>query len=96
MEEKTGKDKKEARRIGHGEERSAGQVKPSKLSKSELEKFGVTYKDTAPAQDGVIERKVAPRLVCNQCGQSWRVPSQKDNRPLPDGYWVCPKGCNKQ
>ena len=51
MEEKAGKDKKEARRIGHGEERSAGQVKPSKLSKSELEKFGVTYKDTAPAQD---------------------------------------------
>ena len=26
MEEKTGKDKKKARRIGHGEERGAGQV----------------------------------------------------------------------
>jgi len=71
-------------------------MNPLNLSKSELQKFGVTYMDTAPVRDGMIERKTSPRLVCNQCGRSWRLPSLKGNRPLPDGYWVCPKGCNKQ
>jgi hypothetical protein len=71
-------------------------MKPLNLSKSELQQFGVTYKDTAPDQGRVIERKTAPKLVCNQCGRSWRLPSLKGERPLPDDYWICPKGCNKQ
>ena len=78
------------------EERSASEMNPLNLSKSELEKFGVTYKDTTPDQGGGIKRKIAPRLVCNQCGRSWRLPLQKGERSLPNGYWICPKGCNNQ
>jgi hypothetical protein len=71
-------------------------MNPLNLSKSELEKFGVTYKDTTADQGGGIKRKIAPRLVCNQCGRSWRLPLQKGERSLPNGYWICPKGCNNQ
>ena len=78
------------------EERSASEMNPLNLSKSELEKFGVTYKDTTPDQGGGVKRKIAPRLVCNQCGRSWRLPIQKGERSLPNGYWICPKGCNNQ
>jgi hypothetical protein len=66
------------------------------LSYLELQKFGVTYKDTTLDQDGGIKRKIAPRLVCNQCGRSWRLPSPKGERSLPDRYWICPKGFNNQ
>src|SRR5262245_35933948 len=78
------------------EEKRTSEMNPLNLSKSELEKFGVTYTDTTPDQGGGIKRKIAPRLVCNQCGRSWRLPLQKGERTLPNGYWICPKGCNNQ
>src|SRR5215475_10304314 len=78
------------------EERSASEMNSLNLSKSELEKFGVTYKDTTSDQCGGINRKIAPRLVCNQCGRSWRLHLQKGERSLPNDYWICPKGCNNQ
>jgi hypothetical protein len=71
-------------------------MNPLNLSYSELQKFGVMRKDTSLDQGGGIKRKIAPRLVCNQCGRSWRLPSLKGERSLPDGYWICPKGRNKQ
>jgi hypothetical protein len=71
-------------------------MNPLNLSYLELQKFGVAYKNTTSDQGGGIKRKIVPRLVCNQCGRSWRLPSVKGGRSLPDGYWICPKGCNNQ
>ena len=71
-------------------------MNPLNLSYPELQKFGVTYKDTTLDQGGGTRRKIAPMLVCNQCGRSWRLHSPKGERSLPDGYWICPKGCNKR
>ena len=71
-------------------------MNPLNPSYLELEKFGVTYKDTKPDQGEGIKRKIAPRLVCNQCGRSWRLRLEKGVRSLPEGYWICPNGCNNQ
>src|SRR5262245_64554782 len=50
------------------EERSASEMNPLNLSKSELEKFGVTYKDTTPDQgrseEHTSELQSLRHLVC--------------------------------
>lgn len=64
------------------------------LTKSQLKKLGVTYRDTTPTASG-LERNTWPYLTCNKCGQIWAMPVVRGAASLPDGYWICPKGCNK-
>jgi hypothetical protein len=34
------------------------------------------------------------QLQCDQCGQIWSPMIQSGSR-MPNGYWKCPNGCNK-
>ncbi|MDQ3009438.1 MAG: hypothetical protein M3X11_01850, partial [Acidobacteriota bacterium] len=44
---------------------------PRDHSKRELQKFGVTRHDSAPNENPLFQRRVAPFLVCNVCGERW-------------------------
>jgi hypothetical protein len=69
----------------------------SEMTRTQLKKLGVTFKDTAPMQGGILERKIAPVLICNKCGHYWLYPIVKEGvggPSLPDGFWVCANGCN--
>jgi hypothetical protein len=68
------------------------------MTRSELKKLGVTYVDTDTVQGGLIDRKIPPMLICDECDSSWLMPVVKvgiGNVSLPDDYWICPQGCNK-
>jgi hypothetical protein len=69
-------------------------VTPSKCTKSELKKVGVTYTTTELIEGGMIERAIS-RLTCDQCGKAWGLPIVMSGKSWPSDWWICPNGCNK-
>lgn len=55
---------------------------PRRCTPQELARIGV---------DLIEEKDI--RLGCKQCGREWSPLLRKDGR-LPNGYWMCPEGCN--
>ena len=41
-----------------------------------------------------ILNKYRVRLRCQNCGRVW-MPVPCPEVRLPDGWWICPSGCNK-